>query len=788
MLGLMLSSRRRDWRAIVVGGLIGSMVSDTQSGYGLQFVLGAAIANGAETILAAWLVTWRLRRRVTLSNLRDVSTLVFGAVVISNAGTAILGALAIHFRFHTPFLHAWFVWWVGDGLGMLIVAPVIITGVRAAKRRRFEQRPAYEAALMLVALAAVSQLTLGPAQPWATGLGPFATFPLLLWAGLRFGPAGAASATFVVAAIATWNAALHLGPFAGGSLPAFDTVMETYTYLTVASLCALIPAAVVAEREAAARRQSETENRYRSVVEFATDAISDQQTTARALRDAEDRMGFALAASRVGTWEVDLGTGGSRWSPILEELHGVAPGAFGGTFQAFLERIHPDDRQQVKEEIENATRQHTDSNVLYRTTWPDGSMHWISGVGRSFYDADGNPERAAGIGLDVTERRALEEQYRQSQKMEAIGQLAGGVSHDFNNLLTVIQGYGCMLRDELKPNREASADLAEVLSAADRAAALTRQLLTFSRRQVLAPRPLNMSESLQSVAPMLRRLIGEHIDIVLDAPGDIGNIVADAGEIEQVILNLAINARDAMPDGGVLTLEVANVELDATYMRTHSAAKIGPHVMLTVSDNGIGMDAATAARVFEPFFTTKPLGIGTGLGLSTVYGIATRCGGGVAVYSEPNRGTTFRVYFPSTDVDPEAPGAEASTRAPSGSETLLLVEDDPAIARIASRILSTAGYRVLCAGTPAEALDIVDANGAEINLLFTDVVLPEMSGRGLAEKLLERLPTIKVLYMSGYTDDIVVRTGVLEHDTPFLQKPFSKGALLSKVREALDRR
>ncbi|MES2358817.1 MAG: PAS domain S-box protein [Gemmatimonadota bacterium] len=887
MLGLMLSSERRDWPAILVGGLIGSVVSDTRSGYGVVFAAGAAVANVGETLAATLLVTSRLRHRITLSSLRDVGVLVFGAVILSNAATAILGAIAMHQRFQSALLHAWFFWWIGDGLGMLIVAPVVITGVLAARHPRFRTRSAVEAVLVFAALAVISQITLGPGYSWATGSGPFATFPLLLWAGLRFGPFGAAAATLVVAAIATWNAALHLGPFAGSSLSVIDTAVQTYTYLAVTSLCALIPAAVVAEREASARRQSESEDRYRSVVEAATDAIvtidtdsrvrfanaavmdifgyapdelighnldmlmpesfrplhkaglhryvttgaptldwrakrltglhrdgheipleisfgvrnegdariftgiirdiSDQQTAARALREAEDRMGFALAASRVGTWEVDVATGASTWSTIQEELHGVAAGTYGGTLEAFIDRIHPDDRQQVRAAIQKAMQQRTDSNLLYRTVWPDGSVHWISGVGRSFYNADGTPIRAAGIALDVTERRALEEQYRQSQKMEAVGQLAGGVAHDFNNLLTVIQSYGSILRDNMKPNSEAAHNIAEVLSAADRAAALTRRLLAFSRGQLLAPRALSLSESLLSVEPMLRRLIGEHVEIVVRAPRDGGNVVADPSEIEQVILNLAINARDAMPDGGALTLEISNVELDSAYRRIHGTAATGPYVMLSVSDTGTGMDAATAARVFEPFFTTKPPGKGTGLGLSTVYGIVTRNGGSIAVYSEPNHGTTFRAYFPRSDAEMEAVAPTATTSATAGSETLLLVEDDPAIRRITTRILTAAGYRVIPAGSPEEALDIADTNATDIDLLFTDVVLPEMSGRGLAEKLSARVPAMKVLYMSGYTDDIVVRAGVLEHDTLFLQKPFSQSALLSKVREALDR-
>jgi PAS domain S-box-containing protein len=886
VLGLLLSNRRGDWPIIVLGGVLGSITSDLQSGYGVLLAIAAALANATETLVASSFVMWRIKRPLTLSRLRDIGELTLGASVLSNAATATLGALVLHVGFKMAFPRAWLVWWVGDGLGMLIVAPVVIGGAVTLRNKRFGVRSAIEVAVVFIALAAIVQLTLGPPEEWAQGLGPYAAFPLLLWAGLRFGPFGAASAILMVAAIASWNAALGLGPFAGGSLSSVQTAMQTYSFLAVVSLCGLVPAAVVDERESAARRQSESENRYGAVVEAATDAIvtidaesriqfanaaveeifgyrpdeltgreltflmpetlrqrhrvglatylatgnrtfswraaeltglhkdgheipveisigerreggtrvltgiirdiTEKRAAQKALRDAEDRMRFAMEASRVGTWEVDFVTGVARWSPMLEALHGLAPGSFGGTYESFLERIHPEDRAQVREVIDEATRQRRDSNIVYRTTWPDGSIHWISAVGRSFYDDEGIPRRAAGIGLDVTERRMLEDRSRQSQKMEAVGQLAGGVAHDFNNLLTVVLSCAALLRDALPAGAPGQADVSEILLAAERATALTRQLLSFSRRHVSSPRPLSLSESLRNVETMLRRLIGEHIDIVIRARSDVGQIVADPGEIEQIILNLALNARDAMPDGGLLTLETANVELDAAYERTHGAGMIGPRVMLAVSDTGIGMDAATAARIFEPFFTTKPVGKGTGLGLSMVYAIATQSGGAVAVYTEPGHGTIFRVYFPRVDAAVEPVEATSESRSPTGTETILLVEDDAAIRKIGGRMLEAAGYRVLSAGTPAKALSLLEQHGGGVDLLLTDLILPEMSGRVLVERLAPRFPDVRVLYMSGYTDDVVVRHRVFEHESPFLQKPFARDALLTAVRNTLD--
>jgi PAS domain S-box-containing protein len=505
----------------------------------------------------------------------------------------------------------------------------------------------------------------------------------------------------------------------------------------------------------------------------------------QALNVTEARMRFALEASQVGIWEIDLTTDLAQWSDILEALHGLPPGGFGGTIEAFLAHIHPDDRSLVRETLARATRDHTDANVVYRTQWPNGTIHWISAIGRTYYDEAGRPVRAAGIGLDVTDRRTLEEQYRQAQKMEAVGQLAGGVAHDFNNLLTAIHGYCELLVDSLGPHAAQQADLAEIRRAADRATSLTRQLLAFSRRQILEPRVLDLRDSLKSIAPMLTRLIGENISVVVDAATDIGRVKADPGQIEQVILNLAVNARDAMPNGGTLTLEVTDVMLDEAYARQHPPTIAGPYVMLAVSDTGVGMDSATQARIFEPFFTTKHGEKGTGLGLSTVYGIVKQSGGYIWVYSEANRGSTFKVYLPRVEDTVDARLAPATHKDVRGSETILVVEDEPSVRELIQRALEHCGYRVLVAATPRRAVEIATDGAPTIDLLISDVVLPQMSGTALATQIVASRPTIRVMYMSGYTDNAVLHHGELSRRTPFLQKPFTPEALARKVREVL---
>jgi PAS domain S-box-containing protein len=388
---------------------------------------------------------------------------------------------------------------------------------------------------------------------------------------------------------------------------------------------------------------------------------------------------------------------------------------------------------------------------------------------------------------DLTRQRKLEDQLVQAQKMEAVGQLAGGVAHDFNNLLTVILSYSSMLLADMGANEATRGDIQEISDAAQRAAALTQQLLAFSRKQVLQIRAVNVNAVVVDVERMLRRLIGEDILLTTHLDPDLALINADPGQLEQVLINLAVNARDAMPGGGDLTITTDNAELSEEHRERHLGAAPGKYVMLAVTDTGSGMTKEVQQRLFEPFYTTKGVGKGTGLGLATVHGIVKQCGGDVYVYSEIGHGTTFKVYFPrlaKADPIPTIPEHRATT--PSGTETVLLAEDDEAIRTLGARVLGALGYNVLVARTGGEALRIVAEYKGKIDLIATDVVMPEMNGSQLVERVLEARPGIRVLFMSGYTDDEVMRRGVIDGQTAFLQKPFTPDLLAHRVRGVLD--
>jgi nitrogen-specific signal transduction histidine kinase len=388
---------------------------------------------------------------------------------------------------------------------------------------------------------------------------------------------------------------------------------------------------------------------------------------------------------------------------------------------------------------------------------------------------------------DISERKLLEAQFRQAQKMEAVGRLAGGIAHDFNNLLTAITGYADLALEDLPEGDPIRHDMKEILRAAYRAAGLTRQLLAFSRQQVLAPRVLDLNEVVRSVDQMLHRLIGEDIDLqTVLAPG-LGRVKADPGQLEQVIVNLAVNARDAMPAGGNLTIETADIEMSETLGRDLTTVPAGHYVMLAITDSGTGMDEHTKARIFEPFFTTKEQGKGTGLGLATVYGIVKQSGGFIWVYSEPGHGTTFKIYLPRVEGAAEAlvpPVGPAEV--PRGTETVLIVEDEAAVRALAKTALARKGYRVLEAANGGEALLLCEAEQAPIHLLVTDVVMPGLGGADLAHRFAPLRPDMKVLFISGYTDQAAARDGKMPPGAAHLEKPFSLDGLARKVREVLD--
>ena len=510
------------------------------------------------------------------------------------------------------------------------------------------------------------------------------------------------------------------------------------------------------ERERMKRQLREREEYFRSLIEQAMDII--------AVLDADGAVRYA--------------------SPSVLPLLGYGAEELVG--QHIFDLVHPDDvGPALRVFAEGVATGQGDRLLGLQVRHKDGTYRSLEAIGR--YLLDDPVVRGVVINArDVTERRSLERQLLQAQKMEAVGRLAGGIAHDFNNVLTAIFGYADLLTEEFPAGSPARQDLEEIRKAATRASALTRQLLAFSRQQVLAPVVLSVNDLVDDVGKMLRRLVGEDVELRLILARDAGNVRADSGQLQQVIMNLVVNARDAMPTGGKLVIETADAELTEQYAELHQAVIPGRYVMLAVSDTGVGMDAQTKARIFEPFFTTKEKGKGTGLGLSTVYGIVKQSGGYVWVYSEPGHGTTFKLYLPRVDApaEPQAPPRETATL--TGTETILLAEDDDILRPLTKGLLAKLGYTVLDAESAEQALAVAGARQGPIHLLVADVVMPGASGRELARRLAQSRPETRVLYVSGYTDDAIVHHGMLEPGLKFLQKPFTPAALARKVREVLD--
>ena len=513
--------------------------------------------------------------------------------------------------------------------------------------------------------------------------------------------------------------------------------------------------------------------------------ITDRKRAEEEIRQSQQKLRIHFEHTPLAVAEWDLEFRVTAWNPSAERIFGYTRDEAMGQHASFI--VPPQFRQHVDRVWQELLKQSGGERSANDNITKNGrhiSCEWYN---TPLVDDSGRVLGVASLAQDVTERVALEERLRQSQKMEAIGRLAGGVAHDFNNLLTVILGYTQIMADGVPPGSRLAESTGQIKSAAERAAGITRQLLAFSRKQVLSPRVINLNDTMMNLDSLLRRLIGEDIEVLTVPESDLGSVKADPGQIEQVLMNLALNARDAMPNGGKLTLETANAQLDASYASEHQPISPGRYVMLAVSDTGEGMSPEVQARIFEPFFTTKEVGKGTGLGLSTVYGIVKQSGGYIWVYSEPDRGTTFKIYFPSVDQDAESLGTEKRpNNALRGTETLLLVEDDSQLRQLSSSVLAHCGYRVLVASGPEEGLATAKANHKDIRLLITDVVMPGMNGRQLAEQIQRDSPKIKVLYISGYTNNAIVHYGVLDKGLWFLPKPFTLSALVSKVREVLD--
>jgi PAS domain S-box-containing protein len=749
MLGVLVLVDRRAWPALLVGSLVGNVGTDLQHGASIPLALAGSAANALEQLVGAHTLQRLCGRRVHLGSRRDVGALLT-VIIGTNALTALVGA-AVLVNYGTPtFWSAWFNWWTGDGMGMLIVTPVVLTWAHAVRTRdALTIRRAVEAAGSIAAVLVLAAYLLAPGDASVQALESHAylVFPLVIWSGVRFGPWGSATAALALTFVAAWFGVQGDLPFDRVGRPPSAQVLEVYSYLALAAITSLIPAAILSERVDTERELRESESRFRQIAEYVNEAFF--------VVDLASRRTLYVSPS----WA-------TIWQRPLEE--GYDP-------QLWFEAIHPDDRVAMQRAMEANARGEV-TTTRFRIRRPDGSIRWLKGRAFPVHDPSGAVYRVVGVTADVTDLRESEDRFHQAQKMEAVGRLAGGVAHDFNNLLTVILMETDVLDSTPGVAPEARESIGEVRRATQSAAALTRQLLAFSRRQIIEPRVFDLNAAVDDTSKMLRRLIGE--DIRLDArlaPGPLG-VLADRGQIEQVLTNLAVNARDAMPRGGTLTV------------RTSVEHSNPGDVTLEVSDTGGGMDAEVLAHAFEPFYTTKEMGRGTGLGLATCHGIVTQAGGRIEIISAIGVGTTVLVVLPRVELPAEPTAEPTATAFPRGDESILLVEDETGVRQVTARILRAQGYQVLEARDGADALRQLAVHRTPVDLLLTDIILPGMSGRELAERIHDTRPEIPTLFASGYSDDVVLQERLIAHDAAFLPKPFTKESLVRRVRDLLDAR
>lgn len=511
------------------------------------------------------------------------------------------------------------------------------------------------------------------------------------------------------------------------------------------------------------------------------------------LKDSEekiqsmDRLSQVLETANVSGWEWDLREGEITWCENLEPLLGLQPGFFEGTSKAFWKCVHPEDQNLLVEALNPTLEKGAHFETEFRLLWPDQTTRWMRSQGRIFFDDTGRPVQAIGVIMDITRHVQIEDEMRQLQKMETVGGLAGGIAHDFNNLLTGISGSSFFLLEGLHREDPLRQEVDQIMQQVDRGANLTRQLLTFSRRQIVQPQILDLVAVITGRERLLRHLIGEDIEIVTSLGEESKCVRIDPGQIEQVIVNLAVNSRDAMPEGGKLTIEVASIELDQAYDHLHPGVALGANVRLTIGDSGHGMDRETLSHIFEPFFTTKEPDKGTGLGLSTVYGIVEQNGGKIEVASKPEQGTIFTIYLPQVEgTTEETVEDQVMSDSLEGSETILLVEDEEAVRRLVQRILSQQGYNLLEACDGEDALQVFAQHQETVDLLVTDVVMPKMNGPELVRRLKILRPEIKVLYISGHPERATDLEAELGRGACLLYKPFKHENLLTNVRSLLD--
>jgi len=740
------------WPAI----LLGAFLANATTSIPLLAAAGIACGNAAEATVAAYLLRRVAGQHVTLDALVGVRTLVGVAAPLGALASASVGVTTLWLADVVPGAGVWSalsLWWAGDYLGALVVAPVFLTWLPDV---RIGRRTALELSLVVGGAVLATMAIFGGLLP-ASLLPPaeysFLLFPFVVGAALRFGPRGASLLTMTVAMLAVGYTVRGGGPFVMQTVPSTNTALMLYVGILAVTGLSLGPATARHER------------------------------AERALREANERLAAVIQSSPLAIYTLDPASTVLTWNRAAEALYGWrAEEVIGRPLPTIGQDV--EDHGRLRDRV---LRGEALRGVEVTRRRKDGSSVNISLSVAPLHDALGRVTGMLSLAADITEMRQLEGQYRQAQKMEAVGRLAGGIAHDFNNLLTAIIGTTALVLEDLGLDARARLDIQEIEKAAKRAAGLTRQLLIFSRQQVLEPRALDLNALVGNLEKMLQRLIGEDVELVTKPAAGLGAVRADPGQLEQAIVNLVVNARDAMPQGGRLTIETAQVELDRGYVAGHVPTQPGRYVLLAISDTGVGMDAATKARLFEPFFTTKEPGRGTGLGLATVYGIVKQSGGYIWAYSELGHGTTFKIYLPRVAELAEAPESTTGTStAARGSETVLVVEDQEEVRKLTQRVLEARGYAVLAAANGAEALEIVDRHATRIHLMITDVVMPGMNGREVAERACARRTDLKVLFVSGYTGEAVLQHRLLEPGVAFLQKPFTPDALARKTREVLD--
>jgi PAS domain S-box-containing protein len=751
----------RYWPGVAIGAFLANAATPVP----LAAAAAIGVGNTLEALLAAYLLRLAAGPRPRLEAMATVRTLVLAAAPVGAIVSAIVGvsALTLSGVLDEPAAAITVaVWWTGDVLGALVVAPFLFAWLINGRQRE-GARGVLEIILLCLGTAVAAELGLAryTGVPMLHQLDYlYLLFPFVIWAALRFGSRGASLMTLTISVVAVWHTTEGTSPFVTAT--ASGTLFAAACYLAVVAVTGLTLAAAVAhEREAATRT----------------------------LEEREQQLRVALDAARMGIWSWSTADNRLTWDDTLRWLYGLTPEDRMAGYDDFLARVHPEDREFVNGKVLRALEERGSLDYEFRILLPDGSVRWIADQGRVVLGDGGEPQGMTGVCMDVTQRRVTEEQLRQAHRMESIGRLAGGVAHEANNQMSVVIGATDFIlrRSDVPP--AVRSDVESVRRAAERTAAVTAQLLAFSRRQVLKPQVLNLNVLLQRFQPVLQRIMGEDCSVALRLGEGVGSVKADPGQLEQVMINLALNARDAMPRGGALTVETLAAEFKrgSAPVIQGVAVQPGGYAVLSVSDTGHGMDQETVARIFEPFFTTKEVGQGTGLGLSTVYGIVKQSDGYVWAYSEPDRGATFKIYLPATPEAPaDLPRRTVAEPAPANGELILVVEDEEAVRRTAARGLAEAGYRVIEAESGRQAVDLVARSPDRIALMLTDVVMPGMSGRELAAAVGELIPGIPVLFTSGYTDSEIIRRGLLAPGAAFLPKPFTVSALVRAVRERMD--